>query len=399
MDKRYVVYDACLHCSNGAKDSTLLTWGDRHISIEEKFMANQSDFSRYHVMNAEKFGVCSCSGKFNIDPDVWNSGELTNVQQLQVMGSEGNCTDLIELLQWQNVKEDVFIARNKAVLHDSWMVCLGGFGIVTLTNSGQAGENPAETLQENLNELEAIVDAYMAANGIDPSHKDELMESILLWNGYLPEDIAWDYESSELCRDFCKYMEDNYKYLFGYFEKGLYLDDGANGKIDLTYMMGIVKAMSDSYDRYNLMSPNMANDKGLLNAFLEACNSGAGKTPTEALNSFIRDYLSGNYDSQSKYTGFYNEITNETDALDMTMAHNNILQDEASKMSVRHKQDVVITNRIESGLDYNHYGYDDGIDNNEAPNGDPWGYKTDNRIAAEKIDKAIRAGSERSSGK
>ena len=159
---------------------------------------------------------------------------------------------------------------------------------------------------ENYNALEAFVDAYMAANGIDPKYKDELMESVLLWHGYEP--LPWDYHTNEMTRAFCEYLQKENPYLFNFFERGLYLNGDGSETIDLTYMMGMMKAFQGEHQCFKHLNNDNARDIGLFNAFIEAFRSANrnGGSPYQALGEFLNNYVNGNYDPQQKYNEFLN---------------------------------------------------------------------------------------------
>ncbi|HEX3075527.1 MAG TPA: PAAR-like protein [Lachnospiraceae bacterium] len=298
MSKKYVIEDACLNCQYGKNTCKLKPFEDRHIFIGDKLMASECDIGIESCKG--NFGSCRSPYAIVVDLDIRQF--LSNQQQLAAY-SDLPC-EMSVRLQWQNSKDNVYFGGYKALLEEGWTICEKGLGIISLIDSGQAEEDPAKEMLKRLEQLENIVDSYMKEHGIDSKYKAGLMESALLWNGYMGQDMFWDYESSERKRDFCTYLEKENPSLFNYFERGLYLQDGDNGAIDLSYMMGINKAINGVKDPWECVSQTMVEDRGMYNGYLEACRQESGKSSYKLLQEFLQNYSSTNYNANSKYEAY-----------------------------------------------------------------------------------------------
>jgi len=304
MAKKYAIETAEVHCQYGSESSHLKPWPDRHIMAEsaEKLMANETDIGASCFPGG--FGSCRSPHCVSLSVDVREN--FKSQQQFAALDGFPTCSVNIAL-NWQNTKPDVYIGKGKALLEDGWTFCSTGLALISLDTSGQTGENKAEKIMAQYEELEDFVNAYIEANGLDPSIKEELMESVLLWHGYEP--LPWEYKTSPTTRAFCEYLQKENPYLFNFFERGLYLDDGAGGTIDLTYMMGMTKAFKEGVATYySGLNIGTVEDQGQFNAFLEAFRpeNRENRSATRALEAFMRDYKHGMYDPATAAEEFLN---------------------------------------------------------------------------------------------
>ncbi len=298
MSKKYVIEEALLNCQYGNCTCKLKPWDDRHIYIGDKLIASECDIGK--LCSNGTFGSCRSPFVASVKRE-YRDG-MKSQQQL-VLCNDIPC-EMSVRLQWQNAKDDVFFGGYKAVLNDGWTICETGLGIISLVDSGQTQEALIQEMQERLLQLNSIVDDYISKHGISPKQKSALMDSVLLWNGYLGHDICWDYKSNETNREFCSYLEKTNPNLFNYFERGLYIDDGENGPIDLSYMMGVNKALNGTKDEWECVSQTIAEDRGMYNGYLEACRQERGKNSYELLNSFLNSYSDPDYDSYGRYESY-----------------------------------------------------------------------------------------------
>lgn len=302
MSKKYVIEKAVLNCKHGSSPCVLVPRFDRHLYVGDQLIANESDI--IEICFKENFG--SCRSPYAMDIPLEVKDALFSGQQLVPYSGLPCKVDV--MLPWQNAKENVHfgIEGYKALMEDGWTICQSGLGIITLTDSGQTEENPVQTMTERLEALENIVDAYMKDNGIKAKYKGGLMESVLLWNGYQLEDTPWEYESSEMKRNFCSFLEQEKPYLSNYFERGLYIHDEKDGVIDLSYMMGINKALNKTSDPWECVTQTVAEDRGMYNGYLEACRQERGKESYEILRDFLNQYSSSDYNGAGRYTDYIN---------------------------------------------------------------------------------------------
>ncbi len=158
--------------------------------------------------------------------------------------------------------------------------------------------------QECLKQLEKIVDAYMQENGISKKCKNDLINSILLWNGY--GSIPWDTKVSQELWDFGVYMEKNYPALSNFFERGIYLFDEQTGtNIDISYMAGLNVAMNQSSNNcWRLLEPEILEDEAAYNGYLEASRRPPSENALEAMNKFLDFYESPDYSGDSRYSDY-----------------------------------------------------------------------------------------------
>lgn len=301
MSKKYVIEDALLSCQYGNKTCELKPWDDRHIFSGEKGIASECDIGKLCCKGT--FG--SCRSPFFIQSNKETRNVLDQMKSLQQLALGGifPCEMFVQL-QWQNTKDDVFLGGYKALLEDGWTICGTGLGIISLVDSGQEEEIPAQEMLERLEQLNDMVDTYMSEHNISPKKKAGIMDSVLLWNGYLETDTFWDYKSNEINRGFCSYLEKTDPHLFNYFERGLYIQDGERGPIDLGYMMGINKALNESADAWDCVSQTMIEDRGMYNGYLEACQQERGKSSYDSLTDFLKQYNSPDYDGYGRYKAY-----------------------------------------------------------------------------------------------
>ena len=305
MAKKYVVENAALNCQYG-EESWLIVPGDRHIEISGRLMANETDYKKA-CLGCGGFGACHsphvAQGVTQSFHDVLLGFDgLTNLHQLPDIGFSFPC-QYQPGPQWMETKEDVYVAGYRALMEDSWTFCLYGLGIITLFNSGQ-GENTSETLQDGLKQLEKVVDTYMQENGIPQKHKNDLINSIVLWNGY--ESIPWDTKVSQELWDFGIYMEKNYPSLSNFFERGIYLFDEQTGtSIDISYMAGLNVAMNQSSNNcWSILHPAILEDEAAYNGYLEASRQESSENALEAMKKFMDFYESPDYSGNSRYSDY-----------------------------------------------------------------------------------------------
>ncbi len=305
MAKKYVVENAGLNCQYG-EESWLIVPGDRHITIGGRRMANETDYKKT-CLGCGSFGGChsphiSQETAQSFHDALLEYDESANLHQLAAAGISFPC-QYQPGPQWMETKEDVYIAGYRALMEDSWTFCIYGLGIITLYNSGQV-ENVSETLQERLRQLEKVVDAYMQENGISKKHKNDLINSIALWNGYGA--IPWDTKVSQELWDFGIYMEKNHPSLSNFFERGIYLFDEQTGtNIDISYMAGLNVAMNKSPNNcWSLLEPEILKDEAAYNGYLEASHQEPSENALEAMKKFLDSYESPDYNGSSRYSDY-----------------------------------------------------------------------------------------------
>lgn len=298
----FTVSGAILSCQYGSGTCRLLISSSRRITAENdsRFMGNETDFLNGY---SECFRICHSPYRSSLDILIMRENTtLSNLQQAAAVRvrTEGDGLEPCNyraLFPWQNSNAHVQIAKARALMEDGWTICGYGLGIVSIVDPGQKGVSAVQNMKEKLAQLEKTVDHYMKENGIKEKHRDSLLESILLWNGY--ENIPWKYKSSEQSRAFCSYLEKEDPVLFNYFERGLYLGEGGN-VIDVTYMMGMYKAY-EKENPWDCVSMETVKDRGLYNGYLEACRLETGQGMAEMLASFLESYEKPDYDPRERY--------------------------------------------------------------------------------------------------
>lgn len=312
---KFVIEGAQLSCQYGTKSCGLTTLEDRHITTGlGKGLGNEVDET---LCQNAFFGICR--SPYNEENnalllhEVFSGGvqQISVLENMEIEGLEAVACDFCPAFLWQGVNPHVQIAKQKALMEDSWTICKKGLGIISVITSGQEGTDIIKEMQEKLKELEHIIEQYMAENEISAKEKNSLMESVLLWNGYTG--IPWNYESSKTNRDFCSWLEKEKPALFNYFERGLYVGGGKN-KIDLTYMLGLYKTIEEKrvYPVEDYITVEMAEDMGMFNGYMEAVQIEQGKNINEALSDFLSYYSSPDYKEQNRYESYLSRISQET---------------------------------------------------------------------------------------
>lgn len=305
MDKKYVIKGAQLTCQYGCHICLLKPCSHRHIAVDQRELANEGDMQTENFYG--DFGMCRSPYVTGLELSVRDV--LDNNQQLEAYGIGNDC-HIRTCIPWQSAKSDVYFGSNriKALLEDSWNICYRGFGIISVVDSGQEKEDPVHTVLERLQELQNIVDRYMKENGIKERERENLLESILLWNGYRNEDIPWEYESSETNRAFCTYLERENSSLFNYFERGIYLADNEGEIIDVTYMLGINKALNGTRDKWECVNQGITQERGMYNGYMEACRQERGRSTSEMLEDFLMQISASDYNGGSRYSAYCAEL-------------------------------------------------------------------------------------------
>lgn len=346
MKKKYVIEGAEVSCQYGNRTSTLKPSGDRHICVGQCRMGNEADIESVNF--SADFGGCRSPYQLWMEEaqrDMWG-----NSQQFAAYGVGDECQ--IEIpIPWQNSRKDVRLGSNcAALMEDGWTICDHGFGIISVINSGQAEEDAVQTMQERLRELEEILDAYMKENGIKDKEREGLLESVLLWNGYRVEDKPWDYETSDTNRAFCTYLERENPSLFNYFERGLYLEDKDGETIDVSYMLGINKALNYRSDKWECVSKTLTEDRGMYNGYLEACRQDQGLGTGELLENFLGQMSRPDYNGAERYTAYTDEISEE-----MRAQYCNINCLDRESLSQWEQDRGVLENMISGRIEYKMY--------------------------------------------
>lgn len=272
--------------------------------------------------------------------------------ELSALGFEMPGCNLSSVIPWQNVNETVHIGScsglslaalgildsadeggtdespnqwkaktrlgDRALMENGWTLCLEGMGIISLVSTGQPDEDRAQELLERLDELERLVDLYMKENNIDESQREGLFDSILLWGGYLNQDTFWEYESTVVNRDFCKFLQKQDPYLYNFFGRGIYLEDKQGEIIDLSYMLGINKGVRQGRIMKECIGDTLFSDRGMRNGYYEACRGSHELGSGDFLREFLTGFLSEEYDAQGRYEDYYNAARKEIELLHNT---------------------------------------------------------------------------------
>ncbi|MCL2152488.1 MAG: DUF4280 domain-containing protein [Oscillospiraceae bacterium] len=109
MSTEYVVASAKLSCVCGSRTVGLAVHFDRHITSQNKFVANRSDI---RVENIPNFGTCNALQSACVREDA-------------------------SLTPWLEYKDDVIVAGHPAVLKSSILMCSIGGGTISVDSSGQ----------------------------------------------------------------------------------------------------------------------------------------------------------------------------------------------------------------------------------------------------------------------
>ena len=115
-------------------------------------------------------------------------------------------------------------------------------------------------------------------------HKNDLINSIVLWNGY--ESIPWDTKVSQELWDFGIYMEKKLPIPFQFFSSGgfICLMNRQGQIIDISYMAGLNVAMNQSSNNcWSLLHPAILEDEAAYNGYLEASRQESSENALEAM--------------------------------------------------------------------------------------------------------------------
>lgn len=318
MDKNYVVDGAWVSCEFGCKRCRLKSLSHRHITEAGCNVANEAD---YTIECIKGFGQCR-SGFGKNSQDSPPQG-VKSIHQLggKIGGAEECCPEI--RIPWQNTKKDVKIGLYQALLEDGWTICSKGFGIITLTDSGQKGQITLQQLIENLQNLKKEIAQYTRVNQISAKYREDILESILLWNGYDNDSVVWNYKSNDLKNDFCEYMALNNPSLFGFFERKLEITASDGEKVDVSYMMGLYKALQELPENYfplsegtNLkLTDEIVSDDAMFNAFLEANLQKSDCTLSQMLENYLNNVQDPSANS-NRYDDFLSRYSDKEEYLE-----------------------------------------------------------------------------------
>ena len=310
MDKNYVLEGALVSCEFGCRPCELKTLSHRHITEGGSNVANETDYTAECIK-----GFGQCRSGFGITSPAPPPEGVNNIQQMGGDNGGGKACIPQIAIPWQNTKPDVKIGLYRALLEEGWTICSKGFGIITLMDSGQAGQSTIAQILENLQILQKIVAQYVRENQISDKHKEALLESVLLWSGYSNESIVWEYKSNDIKNEFCEYLAIENPGLYGFFERKLEITAADGEKVDVSYMMGLYKALQERPPELSLLNnpihfmltEETVSDDGMFNAFLEA---GLQK-PAQPLSGMLETYLkeeqtpAGNHNRYDDYISKY----------------------------------------------------------------------------------------------
>lgn len=267
MAKEYAVRTAILTCEYGSQPSELKIPYHRHIFVDGNGMGNVSDITSSCV---GCFGNCCSPYQTSLAGGI--TKKFFNVQEMREFMQEEPCQVQIEI-PWQNPQSDVYAAHCNALLEDCWTVCKRAFGIISISCSGQSPAVSNQKIIDMLKELEKEVDSFIEANGIDPSEKNKLMESILLWNTYGEDGNLWNRVSDKNVRAFAAYLHRENPSLYNFFERDIVITDRNGQEVDLNYFIGMTKiGLMDNKDVYDYYNPTIAENPAMLNAYIDAAN-------------------------------------------------------------------------------------------------------------------------------
>lgn len=319
MAKNFVIKGAMVSCESGLEECSLAPKSNIDVKAYGKYMATEIDVTAKCLLTAG-FKVCRSqylSDDYN-DKKVHgvNGSPQVEVKSIQQVGNAYVRCQFSPAFPWQDVHQSVFISGHRALLEDAWVFCGVGYGIVSVVNSGQAEEDAVQQMRGKLSELERVTDEYMKANHLNERDRNQLLNSVLLWNGY--QSIPWDYKSTEETRKFCEYLHKEDPSLFNYFERGLYLPEkGTTDNIDVTYLIGISYLRNQGYTPISFISPEMMNDPAMMNGFLATYNmkQPAGST-ADTLSWFLDYYQSPDYEKErdNRYQAILDQVNPEMKA-------------------------------------------------------------------------------------
>ena len=313
MAKEYAVRTAILTCEYGSQASELKTPYHRHIFVNGNGLGNVSDITSSCV---GCFGNC-CS-PYQTSLAEGTTKKFFHVQETREFMQEEPCQVQIEI-PWQNPQSDVYAAYCNALLEDCWTVCKRGFGIISITYSGQSPASGNQKMIDMLKELEKEVDSFMEANGIDPSEKSKLMESILLWNTYGESGNLWDRISDKNVRAFATYLKAENPALYNFFERDIIITDRNGQEVDLNYFIGMIKTgVRDDKDIYHFYDPAIADNAAMLNAYIDAANLRNNyyheikdASWSKIINELYGDGRSSGTQTDNRFTDYINSVSDE----------------------------------------------------------------------------------------
>lgn len=266
MAKEYAIADAKLSCEYGSQPSQLKVPGNRHITVDGSGFGHEGDISKFCL---GCFG--SCSSPYVLGENTQISQMFTHIQEVRASTRIGQepCKVDVEI-PWQNSKPDVYAAKCKALLEDGWTVCHKGYGIISVIDSGQNPGAMNQKILEKLQELEEAVDQYMKDNHIPEKHRDDLIASILLWNGN--EYNPWKRKSNDMTRDFNEYLKKDNPALYNFFEREIHITDSTGSKVDLNYFIGITNGVRDTVYVEDYYHPTTIFEPEKFHAYIDAHN-------------------------------------------------------------------------------------------------------------------------------
>lgn len=236
MDKEYIVESGALTCEYGMVPSSFKVPPHRHIFVEGEGLGNESDITAECLGD---FGGCRSPYINRTNTIGFNQMCLGGVHQMV-----GDMACVLEVaVPWQGCRGHTKAAHFKALTEGAWTVCGKGFGILSFVSSGQAAANALQALGQKIKELEAAVDAWMAAEKVRPEKRGKLLESALLWEGYPPESVFWTRDTDLDTRNFNRYLKEKEPSLYNYFERPILIPDHKGGEVDLTYYLGLKKGL------------------------------------------------------------------------------------------------------------------------------------------------------------
>ncbi len=236
-----MVDGATLRCTLGTSTSKLTVPTHRHIKITGKRMANRADVN-YEEQCIGSFGYC----KISSPPPA--------------------CTYRV-LVPWQDTQDDVFAAKQDAVLETSWTICMVG-GKITVVSHGQ-GVSDTETAIKNIEELEKVARVFLGED-TTVEEVNELVKGILLWGDY--EETPWKMTTNKTKMKFGQYLEKKHKDLAEYFSSKIEINDPLGEEtLDLSYLAGCLQADRQRGDTYLYnMTDEALNNPAQMNAHIDA---------------------------------------------------------------------------------------------------------------------------------
>lgn len=289
MEKKYAIKGARATCQFGTGDCAVMPKKNMYVMTSDKPLLTDGDIEQDSLEGG--FGICRSpffSAEYNkarIDCGI------TNIQQ--AIAGMTPC-QYTPAFTWQDVSENTYLSGYKGLLEDSWVMCWAGIGFISLIQNGQEDMDAAQQMSEKLAELEKAVDQYMKDNNIKAVYRGQLLDSILLWNGY--NSIPWKYKSTERTRTFCEYMQESNPGLFNYFERGLYLPNKwGTGDIDITYLIGLNSAKKEG-NLINSATKEMADNPAMKNAFLMVYGMPWEPNAADSLSKFLDNYENPEFD-------------------------------------------------------------------------------------------------------